>query len=444
MKSYLACKVIGSFYYRCGKNEYAIKATSLDGIKLYTRKAESTLGLEDSRPSSLVRLLYCTYTDTNSPRQGNKDIGISASSFVPGVQPVYHRLAGICCIPSEITSMNLIERTGTKLKEMFSARGLILMYHRVSEPDLDPWGLSISPTHFNEQLEVIHKYFHPLRMQELLMHLRHGKVPNRSIVVSFDDGYADNLHLAKPLLERSGVPATVFIVTEAIIKERTFWWDELEWALLEPGTLPGCLELKVNGSRYEWQLGDARWYSRQDRQKDHWRRPWDALPGTRLAFFYSIWQRLLKLSRPAQLEALDAIRTWAGASDALRSRHRALSEDEVHILGEGGLIELGAHTMSHPSLQVLSASQQMEEISGSKSELENIIGLPVKSFSYPHGEYSLETVELVQKAGFEGASTTNFRCVRSSADPFQLPRFQIEDWNGEEFLRRLARWYALS
>jgi peptidoglycan/xylan/chitin deacetylase (PgdA/CDA1 family) len=340
--------------------------------------------------------------------------------------------------------MNWIQRTVAKFSERLSARGLILMYHRISEPDLDPWGLSVSPDHFAEQLEVIKKYFYPLGMQEFLGHLQRGRVPNRSIVITFDDGYVDNLHHAKPLLERSDVPATIFLVTEAIVEERNFWWDELEWALLQPVTLPDWLELKVNSSKYEWQLGDARRYRLRDRQKDRQRRPWDAIPGTRLAFFYLIWQRLLELSKPERLEALDAIRAWAGASNDPPRGDRALSKDEVNVLGEGGLIELGAHTITHPSLKLLSTSQQMEEISGSKAQLENIIGHPVISFSYPHGEYSLETIELVQRAGFHGASTTNFKCVKPGADPFQLPRFQIDDWSGEELLRRLARWYALS
>ena len=339
--------------------------------------------------------------------------------------------------------MNRIQGATTKLRERLTARGLILMYHRISEPDLDPWGLSVSPDHFTEQLEVIKKYFYPLSMQEFLGHLQRGKVPNRSIVVTFDDGYMDNLHHAKPLLERSDIPATMFLVTEAIVEEQIFWWDELERALLQPGMLPDWLELRLNSSRYEWQLGDARRYSPQDRQKDRQRRPWDALPGTRLAFYYLIWQCLLGLSKSERLEALDGIRAWAGTSNDPRHGDRALGSDEVNVLAKGGLIEVGAHTMTHPSLKVLSTSQQMEEIVGSKGQLENIIGRPVISFSYPHGEYSFETIELVQRAGFQGASTTNFKCVMPRADPFQLPRFQIADWTGEEFLRQLTRWYAL-
>jgi len=318
------------------------------------------------------------------------------------------------------------------------------MYHRISEPDLDPWGLSVSPDHFAEQLEVINKYFHPLSMQEFLVHVQRGSVPNRSIVVTFDDGYVDNLQHARPLLTRFDVPATIFLVTEAIVEGQNFWWDELEWALLQPGTLPDWLELRVSGSRYEWQLGDAQQYSLQERQADRQRRPWNSIPGTRLAFFYLVWQCLLELSNPKRLEAVDAIRTWAGVSNNSRPGDRALSKNEVNVLGEGGLIELGAHTMTHPSLKGLSASQQMKEISGSKAQLENIIGHPVTSFSYPHGEYSVETMEFVQRTGFQGACTTAFKCVMPGADPFQLPRFQIDDWSGEEFLRHLARWYALS
>jgi peptidoglycan/xylan/chitin deacetylase (PgdA/CDA1 family) len=191
-------------------------------------------------------------------------------------------------------------------------------------------------------------------------------------------------------------------------------------------------------------LGDARQYSLQDHQKDWQRRPWDALPNTRLAFFYLIWQQLQKLSRPERLEALDAIRAWAEMTGDPRRGDHALSQEDVHALGNGDLVELGAHTMTHASLRLLSHSQQMDEISGSKAQLENILGRPVTSFSYPHGEYSDETIELVKRAGFQSASTTSFRCVLPNADPFQLPRFQVDDWNGEEFLRHLVRWYALS
>jgi peptidoglycan/xylan/chitin deacetylase (PgdA/CDA1 family) len=318
------------------------------------------------------------------------------------------------------------------------------MYHRIAKTDLDPWGLSVSSDHFAEQLEVIKQYFHPLSLQDLLKKHRDGKVPNRSVVVTFDDGYADNLYIAKPLLERYDVAATIFLVTEALVEGRNFWWDELEWALLQPERLPASLELKMNGNHSEWNLGDAVRYNMENRWEDRNRRPWDALPGTRLAFFYSVWQRLLRLSKPEQLEALDSICTWARVGADNRRENRALNIDELSALGHGGLVELGTHTVTHPSLPILSIVKQLEEIQDSKVQLEKITGRPVTSFSYPYGDYSVDTTTLVQKSGYYCACTTKFKCILPGTDPFQLPRFQVEDWDGEEFLSRLNRWQTLS
>ncbi len=338
--------------------------------------------------------------------------------------------------------MNTAQRATTKFKNMLSPRGLILMYHRIAEPDLDPWGLSVSPRHFAEHLEVIKKYFHPLSMRELVAHLQQGKVPNRSIVVTFDDGYADNFHNAKPLLEHYGVPATIYLVTEALVEQRNFWWDELEWALLQPDTLPELLELTRNGKRYSWQLENERQYTAADRQNDHQIRPWDALPGTRMAFFYSVWQQLRELSKSERIEAIDEIRVWAGMPKKDQLANRILSKEEVNLLGNNSLIELGAHTVTHPSLTTISSAQQIEEIAGSKRQLENILNHTVTSFSYPHGEYSAETIDLARNAGFHSATAIHFKCVFPGEDLFQLPRFQVDDWSGEKFLRQLVKWYA--
>ncbi|HSL46403.1 MAG TPA: polysaccharide deacetylase family protein [Anaerolineales bacterium] len=340
--------------------------------------------------------------------------------------------------------MNIVKRAKTKLWDRLSPHGLILMYHRVAEPELDPWGLSVSPRHFAEQLEVINRYFHPLSMQELLKRLQAGRVPNRFVVVTFDDGYVDNLHAASPLLQRFHVPATVFLIAESLGAERNFWWDELEWVLLHPETLPDRLELDGAGNHWEWDLGEATRYSPEDRQGDRNRRPWDALAGTRLAFFYSVWRQLRELPGPARLQALDAIGVWSGAGKDCRPDARALTPEEVNRLDRSGVVELGSHTLTHPSLILLSAEQQMGEIHGSKIQVEEIIGRPITSFSYPHGDYSLETAALVQKAGFSSACTTEASGVLSTTDPFLLPRFQVDNWDGEEFLRHLARWYAFA
>jgi peptidoglycan/xylan/chitin deacetylase (PgdA/CDA1 family) len=83
------------------------------------------------------------------------------------------------------------------------------------------------------------------------------------VVVTFDDGYADNLHHAKPLLERYGIPATVFVTSDYIGQEHEFWGDKLERLLLQPGALPQTLQLQVNGTAYQWSLGEAAYFSEE-------------------------------------------------------------------------------------------------------------------------------------------------------------------------------------
>src|SRR5687768_13579492 len=90
---------------------------------------------------------------------------------------------------------------------------LILLYHSVQRVHIDPWGVRVSPRNFNEQMAVLAAHAQPMRLRDLDSALEGGDIPPRSVIVTFDDGYADNLHNARPVLQRYNIPATVFIAT---------------------------------------------------------------------------------------------------------------------------------------------------------------------------------------------------------------------------------------
>ena len=87
------------------------------------------------------------------------------------------------------------------------------MYHRVARTDVDPWGLCVSSANFAAQLEAIRRVAEPLPLLDLVRNQTDGPLPSRSVVVTFDDGYVDNLEQALPVLREHGVPATLFIAT---------------------------------------------------------------------------------------------------------------------------------------------------------------------------------------------------------------------------------------
>jgi peptidoglycan/xylan/chitin deacetylase (PgdA/CDA1 family) len=320
---------------------------------------------------------------------------------------------------------------------------LILLYHRTTELGTDPWALNVSPRHFADHLEVLHRYAHPFRLQQLTQALLDDSLPPRSVAITFDDGYADNLYTAKALLERYDIPATLFLTTGFIGQRREFWWDELDRLLLHPGSLPETLHLSINGSSYQWELGEEAHYSPLAYERQRSWRAWEDPPSSRQALYRSLYDLLRPLPTHDRRKLLDDILTWAGAAPLGRATHRSLVLNEVIDLVHGELIEVGAHTVTHPDLSSLPASLQRKEIEDSKAHLEHLLNRPVTSFAYPHGmpvNYTTETLAIVRDAGFIRACSVFEGVVERSADWFQLPRCRVDDWDGEEFTKRLLKW----
>lgn len=326
----------------------------------------------------------------------------------------------------------------------FQSQAAILLYHRVFEAETDPQRLCIHPHHFAEHLEVLRQRYTILSLKALRQELEERRWPKQAVVMTFDDGYADNLWNAKPLLERYGIPATVFVTTGYLGEEREFWWDELERLFLQPGRLPETLHLTINGRSFQWELGEAAYDPGEaSRRFCTWNvlEPDDPTPRHRL--YRLLHQRLRPLPHGERRKVLDELRAWAGVEPKVRLTHRPLSADEVLRLTEGGLIEVGAHSVTHPVLSAFPVAAQRTEILGSKAHLEEILGKPVTSFAYPYGsgsDYTVETVTLVREAGFKVACANFPKGVQRGTDPFQLPRFLVRDWDGEAFARRLEEW----
>jgi len=328
---------------------------------------------------------------------------------------------------------------------LFTRRAVILLYHRVALSSPDPQLLCVTPAHFGEHLEVLRKYRHPIALRSLLPALQNGQRPSRAVVVTFDDGYADNLHHAKPLLARYDVPATVFVTSGYVGSEKEFWYDDLERLLLQPGILPETLRLNLNGRLHQWQLSSAVHYDKDSyRSYAGWNISQKDNPTPRQELYRSLFQTLLPLADEQRRKLVDDLLIAAGVETAGRPTHRVLSPEEMIQLTDGALVEVGSHTVSHTVLSTLPTAAQAEEISQSKARLEEILGHRVTSFAYPHGgrsHYTEETVTAVRQAGFQCACAAFPGIIGRATDRWQLPRFLVRDWDGQEFAHRLSQWF---
>ena len=310
-------------------------------------------------------------------------------------------------------------------------RPIILMYHRVARLAHDPWQLAVWPDRFAEQIEALVQLRRVVSLRWLSAELARGRLPKRVAAVTFDDGYADVLTQAKPVLERHACPATVFLVTGVIGNSCAFWWDELSRIVFETPVLPPELEIDIAGRVHRWQIDDRLTGSANDGLGD--------CPAfTREQLHYELWRLLRPLELGPRWELLMRLCLWAGIAIDANSVHRPLAPEEVRRLAAPGFIDIGAHTITHPVLSMLDETKQRCEIEGSRIACEDLIGEPIHTFAYPFGDFDDASAAYVRNAGFSCACTTQGGRVSRQSDPTRLPRFGIGNWAGDDLARRLT------
>jgi peptidoglycan/xylan/chitin deacetylase (PgdA/CDA1 family) len=343
----------------------------------------------------------------------------------------------------KLRGVGRFRRLAQPYTNLFFPGAIILLYHRVADLASDPQLLSVTPKHFAEHMEVLRREGYPIRLQELSDALRNrSKIP-RGAAVTFDDGYTDNLIHAKPILERYDVPATVFVTTGYLDQRRDFWWDELENILLGEHLLPNRLYLEIQGRRYKWDLSLPH-SGNGTAHRDHsgWNISERHDPSPRHSAYRALHKLLRPLAETDQRRLLDELHAWAG-TERKGSNNAMLSVRQTIELAEGGLTEVGSHSVTHPTFAALTVAAQSAEIERSKSALEEILGRPVTSFAYPFGsksDYTEDTAQAVQRAGYLCACANFPEITTRATDRFQLPRFLVRNWDGDEFRARLAGW----
>jgi peptidoglycan/xylan/chitin deacetylase (PgdA/CDA1 family) len=295
------------------------------------------------------------------------------------------------------------------------ARGtaVVLMYHRVADVSFDPWRLAVSPERFAEQIAALRRHFEPVTLAALADDAERGSLRPRAVAVTFDDGYRDGLTDAKPILEQHGVPATVFVASGYVGSSRDFWWHELERCCFSPS--------RPSEGRFESGSVSADWSAPSDE------------------LYFETWRQLQALPHAERSERLAELAAASGAGDGAPTT--TMTEVELVQLADGGLIEVGGHTVNHPSLPILPPAKQLGEIRDGRLQLERILGRAVTSFSFPHGDHTAESVGMAREAGFERACVSVSAPVHPGADRFQLPRRRVVNWTGDEFTWHLSRFF---
>lgn len=300
---------------------------------------------------------------------------------------------------------------------------VVLLYHRVIDIPTDPQQLAVKPAHFDAHLALLKRRYRVLTVEEFDHYLLGRKrFPKGAVLLTFDDGYADNHHVARPLLEKHEVQALFYIASGYIGSGREYWWDEVERLLLDR---PVPLELDFEAEGLRLLIPDIEGGT-----------PSDAFD--RRAYDSALLQ-LRRLPSAARDTVLDRLRWMIGPEQA-RSTHLPMTVEELKVFASSSSVIIGAHTVGHPSLACLREAEQQREITGSKQALEVMLGRPVHHFSYPFGtgaDFNATTERIAREAGFRHTAANYPGCVHARSPLYRFPRFLVRDWEGPEFARRM-------
>ena len=261
----------------------------------------------------------------------------------------------------------------------------ILCYHSI---DVSGSLISTSPTLFASHMSYLAaSHYQVVSMAEAVECCTNGSpLDRRTVVLTFDDGYANNHADALPVLKRYGFRATFYIAT-GFVGARASWMMR-DLTAMFPGLRKGDDASEL--------------VNRCDR----------AQVGRRIPYLLRLHPTRAASEIQALLDAAEfPMMTWAQLRD-------------LHLAG----MEIGDHSYSHPFLNEMTDLEVTSELDKSRVMLESKVGRPVRSLCYPYGAYSPQVAQVVQHIGYTSACTTELGLTNLySSDRYAMRRLLMSD-----------------
>jgi len=294
-------------------------------------------------------------------------------------------------------------------------RPLVLGYHRVvadvaSVEWTDMPSMLTSTKMFERHLDCVGRHFRFISLDELGMHLLSGEPFEEPVAaVTFDDGYADVYEHAYPVLQRKGIPAGIFVVTDLVgrpcwqVHDKLYHLVSKAFAMWDDPRLELCSLMTTLGLSTEPIV----------RTRDAMRTPMLAVSAILPALPIADVRRVM--------DGLEA-----SVGNGFHDMPRTLDWAEIEKMCRGG-ITIGSHTKSHVSLPAESAADVAEELEGSRQAIESRLGEPITHFAYPGGQFTAPVVDAVARAGYRFAYTA---CQHTEAGHPALTIERLLLWEG--------------
>jgi peptidoglycan/xylan/chitin deacetylase (PgdA/CDA1 family) len=290
----------------------------------------------------------------------------------------------------------------------------ILAFHSVSNNEnyfVKGTNMWVSASLFVELCAYIRKYYNIISLQKFVESLKEGKIPERSVVITFDDGFADNYHFAYPILKKFQIPATIFLTTEAIDNRKPIWIQKLNYLVNEFGVdeIIGKIRDSSKYAYFERSIGSGNS---------------DNVSPKQLEQFLTY-----KIAKNHRQEFLTELYSEFDISmeDIFSSKSVFLSWEEIKKMQADGIC-FGNHGKSHTPFSVLSKDDQIAEVLNSKSTIVQHLDQDFMPFAYPFGQkrdFTNVTKQIVDEAGHSCILTAMSTLNHANTSRMELGRIVI-------------------
>lgn len=308
---------------------------------------------------------------------------------------------------------------------------LILTYHRILPADApertaEQPGMVTSPETLDRHIRLVKELgAEPMHLDDWLERNKHGeKLPKLAVAFTFDDGWRDNYLFAYPRLKPQNTPATIFLVTQMINTEETFWPEQV-LTLLTSQAIP------VGDKSFDWL-------------RPHLPASATSSSAQPLSLVQAdeVISRLKTMDDATILANLEYVYQAHPDLASTETSRAILNASELEEMSRDGLVRYGAHTRHHYRLNRLINEQTLkEEIAGCLEDLKALGKAAVPIFCYPNGDITGEGETLVSDH-YKAACTTKTGWNRAGCDPYDLHRFNLHDGNsysGRTLLATIGR-----
>jgi peptidoglycan/xylan/chitin deacetylase (PgdA/CDA1 family) len=299
--------------------------------------------------------------------------------------------------------IQLAHRSGLMptFRRIFAGRAAILMFHEIQQDFRSELMTGTSVALFEYSLNWLRQEgWEIVSFETCLERLATDPGPCRYAVLTFDDGYRDNLATALPILERNKAPFMMYVPTDALTRTLQSWWL---------------------GLREVFRIGDTVTIDAMD-MKFHCPEFHEKVSG-----LYKVIEWIHQDYHRAAM--LASTFNKAGISLSALNEAYFLNERELQKLSRHPLASIGGHTASHAALSSLDAPAARAEMADNRCYLEQLLQLPVRHFAYPYGDSRAcgpREAHLAKEIGFSTAVTTrNGQVSDRNSNHFALPRVGV-------------------